>query len=474
MPPFRLTAGALRLAVICTSQFLLVMDFAIVNVALPQIRDALGFSEAGLAWVTSGYALTFGGFLLLAGRVADFTGRRRSFLAGISLFTIASAVCGLAPDPATLVAGRLAQGAGAALTAASALALIATSFAPGPERTRALAAWGAVGGLGAATGVVLGGALAGLAGWESIFLLNLPVGVVLLLVGHAVLPATAARAGRVAVLPAFSITAALGALMFAFASGEAGWRSPSVALPLAAAAVLLAVFVVAERRTSDRMLPKGVLVAGHSAAANVVAFALGTTTAAYFFLSPYLQEGLGYSPLVAGLAYLIVPIGMMAGSTAAGRLAGHLPPWAAIACGAGLMAAGLLHLSAVPVSGEYLTDVLPGLALLGFGRGLSAPPNVAVALDGVDPRQAGAASGLLNTSLQLGAALAVAVLANLASDAADATEAARSALLPVALAAGAAGVLAATALRTGMRGPRPRVVRPAWPALGARYAPGLR
>jgi MFS family permease len=451
-------ARRLRLVVLCASQFLLIMDFAIVNVALPSIQRSLGFSDADLAWVTSGYALTFGGFLLLAGRVADVTGRRRTYLVGISAFTAASAICGLAASPAMLLAGRAAQGVGAALTAASALALIATAFAPGRERTRALAAWGAMGGLGAGCGVVLGGALTQLAGWQAVFLLNLPVGILLVAGGVLALPADRpGRSGRFGVRQAVTATGGVGVLMLALTGAEDAWTSPDTLARFALAAALLALFAIGERRSEARLLPVGLL--GRSAPVSIVALGIGTITAAYFFLSPYLQQGLGYGPLAAGLAYIVVPAGMVSGSAVAARLVCRVPAHVTVALGCGAMALGLIYLSRAPIPGTYLVDVLPGLALLGFGRGVSSPPHVSLALDRVEAKDAGAASGLMNTSIQVGAALGLsgcAVVASQASDhvlheggAADAALAAGThvALAVLAVLAAVSGILAAVAMR---------------------------
>ena len=234
------------------------MDFAIVNVALPSIQRSLSFSDADLAWVTSGYALTFGGFLLLAGRVGDVAGRRRTFLAGIVVFTVASAVCGLAVDPAMLLAGRGLQGAGAAFTAASTLALIATAFAPGRERSRALALWGAMGGLGAGCGVVVGGALTELAGWQSIFLLNIPVGIAIAVGAVLCLPADRPEgAGRLAIVQAIAVTGGVGVLMLALSEAESDPAAPATIGRFALAALLLGTFAVAERLSPTRLLPLG-------------------------------------------------------------------------------------------------------------------------------------------------------------------------------------------------------------------------
>jgi len=429
-----LAARRVRLAVLCASQFLLIMDFAIVNVALPSIQQSLGFSDADLAWVTSGYALTFGGFLLLAGRVADVTGRRRTFLLGIGAFTVASAVCGLAVDPAMLLAGRAAQGAAASLAAASALALIATTFAPGRERARALAAWGAMGGLGAGCGVVVGGALTQFAGWPAIFLLNLPVGLAIVAGGIYALPADRPeRAGRFGLVQALTATAGVGLLMLALTGAENAWTSPDTLVRFGLAVLLLGLFAVGERRSHARLLPEGLL--GRSAPVSVVALGVGTLTAAYFFLSPYLQEGLGYAPLAAGLAYVVVPGGMVSGSAVAARLAGRVAPHVLVAVGCAAMSIGLLYLSRAPIPGTYLIDVMPGLMLLGFGRGLSAPPHVSLALDRVEAKDAGAASGLMNTSIQLGAALGISACAVFASQASSAASE-RGALAEEALASG--------------------------------------
>jgi MFS family permease len=433
------TARRLRLAVLCISQFMLVMDFAIVNVALPEIRRTLDFSESGLAWVASAYALTFGGFLLVAGRLADVLGRKRTYLAGVAVFTLASVGCALAGTPAMLVAARAFQGVGAALAAAPALALIVVTTAPGRERVRALAVWGAMGGIGAATGLVTGGTLTGWWGWPAIFLVNLPAGALVLAVARAVLPADPPRReAHVGAASAATATAGIAALILAASTGGS-WPW------LTAAAVFLGLFAVAERRAAEPLVPYAVLRRSGASAANVSAFAVGGVTAAYFFTSPYMQEALGYSPVTAGIAYLVVPGGMVTGSSVAGRTAGRVSARSAVIAGSLAMTAGLLLLARAPLHGSYVADLMPGLALLGFGRGLAAAPLAGAALEGVDRHQTGVASGLVNTALQLGAALGVALFATIGARSSDAAAAAGAAPAE-ALVAGVRSALHATSL----------------------------
>jgi EmrB/QacA subfamily drug resistance transporter len=439
-------ARRLSLAILCASQFLLVMDFAIVNVALPSIRESLGFSETGLTWVASAYALTFGGFLLVAGRLADVFGRRRTYIAGTVLFTTASAVCGLADSPGSLVAARAIQGVGAALAAAPVLALITTITRPGRERGRAFALWGAMAGLGAATGLVVGGALTAFAGWPAIFFINVPVGVVIVSGALSVLPADApARRARVGVLSAVTATAAIASLIYAMSQAAHGWQTPDVLVPLAVSAVMGGLFSVAEVYGPQPLVPWSVLRQSGGAAANLAALPIGGATAAYFFTSPYMQDGLGYSAWLTGLAYLCVPGGMVAGAAVAGRVAGRVPAWRTVLIGSLAITAGLLILSRLTLDSWYVTGLLPGLTLLGFGRGVSAAPLAGAAMEGVEASQAGVASGIVNTSLQLGAAMGVAAFAAVGAHASDAATAGGA--LPVdALVSGVRAALGATAV----------------------------
>ena len=406
----------LALLVLCLGDVMIVLDGTIVNVALPSIRDDLGFSQASLAWVVNAYMLTFGGFLLLGGRLGDLYGNRRLFLGGIALFTAASLACGLATTQGMLVASRAVQGVGAAVVAAVALSLIMSLFTEPAERAKAMGVFGFVLSGGGTIGVLLGGVLTDLLSWHWIFLVNLPVGVAVFALGLRLLPGgRAAAASRKLDLPgAVTVTAALMVAVYAIVKGnETGWTSGRTLGLLAAAAGLLAVFLVIESRTAAPLMPLRIFRIRNVSTANVMGVLMAAGMFAQFFFSAlYLQQILGYSPLEVGLAY--APSTILWGSASlflSDRLVmrfGIKPP---LVAGLGLMALALALFGRMPVDGSYALDVLPATLLLGLGAGIAFNPLLLAAMSGVEPSESGLASGVVNTAFMMGGALGLAVLA---------------------------------------------------------------
>jgi EmrB/QacA subfamily drug resistance transporter len=412
------------LLVLCLGDLMIVLDVTIVNVALPSIREDLGFSEASLAWVVNAYLLTFGGFLLLGGRAGDLFGGRRVFLLGISLFTAASLACGVATSQAFLVTARAVQGLGGAIVAAVALSLIMTLFTEPAERAKAMGVFGFVASGGGTIGVVAGGVLTDSLDWHWIFLVNLPIGVLVFALCLRLLPANqgTGRRDRVDVAGAVTVTAALMLAVYAIVNAnEAGWSSVQTIGLLAGSAALLAVFLALEARVRAPLVPLGLFRLRNVASANVLAVLLASAMFGWFFLSAlYLQRVLGYSPLQVGLAYL--PATLMIGGFSLGlsarvvmRFGIRLP----LVVGFGLFAMGLLLFARAPVDGNFVVDVLPGMLLLGLGGGISFNPLLLAAMGDVEPTDAGLASGLVNTTQMMGGALGLAVLASLAASRTD-------------------------------------------------------
>jgi EmrB/QacA subfamily drug resistance transporter len=422
-PVARTVAPALRrrwfaLAVLAMAQFMVFLDETVVNVALPSIKDDLGFSQAGLAWVVNAYMLTFGGLLLLGGRVADLFGRRRLFLVGTALFAQASLLAGLAQSEGMLVGARALQGVGAALATPAALALVTTLFPAGAERVKALGIWGALSGLGFTVGILLGGVLTDLASWRWVFLINVPVAFAALalvprLVGES---RTAARRGF-DLAGAVTVTAGTSILVFALLkTADYGWRSgASYGLAVVALGVLGG-FVLIESRSAEPLIPAGFLHRRAALVPNVVQLLLGASAiSTLFLLTLYVQQVLGYTPLEAGLAYLPLAASVAGATALANYLMPRLGPRLLAAAGLATIAAGLVFLGHAPVAGDYLADVLPGLVLVGVGAGLSFVSITTAALARVDEEDAGLASGLLSTAVMLGGASGLAVLAAAAS-----------------------------------------------------------
>ena len=417
----------LALLVLCLGDLMIVLDGTIVNVALPSIRDDLGFSQESLAWVVNAYLLTFGGFLLLGGRLGDLFGHRRLFLSGITLFTIASLACGLASSQGQLVAARAIQGLGGAIVSAVALSLIMTLFVEPAERAKAMGVFGFVLSGGGTAGVLLGGVITDVLDWHWIFLVNLPVGAAVFALSLALLPGGRGHAtGRVDVAGAFTVTLSLMLAVYAIVNGnEEGWTSLQTLGLLAVAAALLVVFLVLESRVSSPLMPLGIFRNRKVSTANVVGVLMAAGMFAYFFMSAlYLQEVLGYAPLEVGLAYLPSMV-VWGGSSLllSDRLVmrfGIKPP---LVTGLALMALGLLLLVRTPVDGNFLVDVLPATLAVGLGAGIGFNPILLAAMSGVAPTEAGLASGVVNTAFMMGGALGLAVLASLAASRTDRLEA---------------------------------------------------
>ena len=417
----------LALLVLCLGDLMIVLDGTIVNVALPSIRDDLGFSQESLAWVVNAYLLTFGGFLLLGGRLGDLFGHRRMFLSGITLFTVASLACGLATSQGQLVAARAVQGLGGAIVSAVALSLIMTLFTEPAERAKAMGVFGFVLSGGGTAGVLLGGVITDVLDWHWIFLVNLPVGAAVFALSLSLLPGGPGHAtGRVDIAGAVTVTAALMLAVYAIVNGnEEGWTSLQTLGLLGVAVVLLVVFLVLETRVSSPLMPLGIFRNRNVSTANVVGVLMAAGMFAYFFMSAlYLQEVLGYAPLEVGLAYL--PSMVVWGSSSlllSDRLVirfGIKPP---LVAGLSLMAIGLLLLVRTPVDGNFLVDVLPATLAVGLGAGIGFNPILLAAMSGAAPTEAGLASGVVNTAFMMGGALGLAVLASLAASRTDRLEA---------------------------------------------------
>ena len=425
----------LALALLCLVQFMVVLDIAIVNVALPSIQSDLGFSQENLQWVISAYALVFGGFLLLGGRAADILGRRRVFLGGIVVFTAGSLLAGLAWSESSLIGARALQGLGAAVITPAALSILSTTFSEGRERNIALGAWGAVGGFGAVAGVLLGGVLTDALSWEWIFLVNVPVGVL----GFALAPillqeSRDARTQRFDLVGAVLVTSGLSSLVYAITqAGQEGWSAPETIGVFAGAVTLLAAFVAWELRHPDPLMRFGILRIRTVSGANVAGFILGTATFSMFLmLTLYMQQVLGYSAMRTGVAYLAVAGTAILWSAVASQLVTRIGVKPVLVVGMAALTAGLVYFTQVSVSGSYPGDLLPGFLVVGVGLGFTFVPISIAALAGVEPAEAGLASGLINTSQQIGGALGIAALSTIATSQTE-DSVGNGAALPVAL-----------------------------------------
>ncbi|WP_063732830.1 MFS transporter [Streptomyces sp. RTd22] len=410
------------LVVLCFVQFMLVLDDNVVNVALPSIRDDLGFGPAGLAWVVNAYFLAFGGLLLLFGRMADLLGRRRVFLTGVALFGAASLVCGLAREPWQLVAGRFVQGGGAAMASPAALALIALLFPGTEERARAFGIWGGIAALGGTTGLVISGALTGLASWRWIFLINLPVAVAAVALLPSLVPESrAGRAARLDLPGAVLGTGALVSLVYGLLRiGESGWRDTTAVGPLALAVLLAVAFVAAEARTAEPLVPLSFLSLRFRAVANGATLLFSAAMYAMaFLLMVHLQTVLGYRPLTAGLAHLPYCAGILTGMWLSSRAVTRLGARPALVLSFLISAAGFLLLSGVAPDDGYASGVLPGMLVTSLGCGLSLPALTVAALEGTTEENAGLGSAVLSSVQQVGGAVGVAVLVALATHRGD-------------------------------------------------------
>jgi EmrB/QacA subfamily drug resistance transporter len=413
----------LALYILCLGNLMIVLDSTIVNVALPSIRSDLGFSEASLAWVVNAYLLTFGGFLLLAGRLGDLYGQRRLFLIGIAEFTLASLLCGLANSEGLLVAARAIQGLGAAIVSAIALSLIMILFTEPAERAKAMGVIGFVLSGGGTAGVLLGGTLTDLLSWHWIFLVNIPVGIAVLALSRVLLPRdTMMRSGSLDIAGAVTITASLMLAVYAIVNGNhEGWTSAQTLGMLGGAAALLAAFLVIETRVSAPLVPLGIFRIRNVTSANVTGILLAGAMFAWFFLSAlYLQRVLGYSPLDVGFAFL--PGTLLWGASSlllSDKLVIRYGIKVPLVGGLLLYVVALLLFARAPVDGNYFVDVLPGMLILGIGGGITFNPILLAAMSGVEPTEAGLASGVVNTSFMMGGALGLAILASVAASRTD-------------------------------------------------------
>jgi EmrB/QacA subfamily drug resistance transporter len=408
----------LALALLATVQFMVVLDIAIVNVALPSIQVDLGFSQENLQWVISAYALFFGGFLLLGGRAADLLGRRRLFVAGLILFSVASLASGLAWSDEALIVFRAFQGLGAAIITPAALSILMTTFAEGNERNVALGVWGAVGAFGAVAGVLLGGILTDWLSWEWIFYINVPVGLAALALTPLLLSESRdAHVKSFDALGAVLVTSGLVTLVFAITqANDYGWGSVETIGLFVAAGVLLAAFIGWEARAKEPLMPFSIFRIRTVSAANIAGLILGTVTFSMFLmLTLYMQQVLTYSPMKTGVAYLAVAATAIVWSTVAAQLVNRVGVKPVIAAGMTLLTVGLLYFTQVSVGGSYAGDLLPGFLLIAAGLGFSFVPISIAALAGVQPSEAGLASGLFNTSQQVGGALGIAALSAIAT-----------------------------------------------------------
>jgi EmrB/QacA subfamily drug resistance transporter len=407
------------LAVLGIAYLMVVLDVSIVNVALSAVAEDLTFNPADLQWIVSGYALTFGGFLLLGGRMGDILGRRRIFVAGLIVFAIFSLVCGLATSPALLITSRILQGAGAALLSPSVFSIVSVTFDEGAERNKALGVLGAIAGSGAAIGVLLGGVLTEYASWRWCFLINVPIAIVaLFLVPKFVQESrTEGKSRHFDALGAVLVTSSLMMLVYALTqANNKGWDSGQTVGFLIGSGVLMAAFLWVEHRGKAPLVPLGFFRNRTASGANVIGFGLGTVVFGMFLLlSLYMPYVLGYSTLKTGLAYLAVALTAVVASGAAQALVTRISIKVALVIGMGLLGLGLLTFTQLPVIGSYPKHLLPGFLLIGVGLGFSFVPVSIAALAGVKPHEAGLASGLINTSQQIGGALGVAVLSTVAA-----------------------------------------------------------
>lgn len=410
------------LALICAVQFMVVLDIAIVNVALPSIQVDLGFSQEDLQWVISAYALVFGGFMLLGGRLADILGRRSVFMGGLVVFSIGSLLCGLAWSDEALIGARALQGLGAATITPSALSILTTTFTEGRERNIALGAWGAVGGFGAAAGVLMGGVLTDLLSWEWIFYVNVPVGIVALVLSPILLRESRDAHGQSHDVPgAVLVTSGLLLLVLGITQGHVwGWGSASTIGVFAASAVLLAGFAAWELRQAQPLVPFSIFRLQTLAAANVAGFVMGTAMFSMFLmLTLYMQQVLGYSPIETGIGYLAVAGTAVIWANVAAAAVNRVGVKPALVLGMSLLTIGLLSFTQVSVGGSYWVDLFPGFLILGVAIPFAFVPVTIAALAGTKPTEAGLASGLINTSQQIGGAVGIALLSTIAVSTTD-------------------------------------------------------
>ncbi|ACU73685.1 drug resistance transporter, EmrB/QacA subfamily [Catenulispora acidiphila DSM 44928] len=412
------------LALLAVTQFVLVLDAGIVGVALPSLVKGLGFQQADLSWVTNAYTLMFGGFLLLGGRLADYLGRRRMFMGGLILFSVASLAGSLSPDPGFLIGARAVQGFAAAVVSPAALSLLLISFpdntdAEKAQRNKALGVWGAVAGAGGAVGLILGGMLTDWFGWQACFWVNVPIGVLAALLAPRILPEGAPSGERNGfdLAGAFTVTAGLAGIVFVLVNAQkVGWGSPETLGLGAAGVALLIAFVVIEGRTKQPLVPLSIFRRPVLRGANVASLlqVMGLMPA-FFFMTLYTQQVLGYSPLKSGMSLVPIAVAIMVAATAAGQLVAKVGIKLTTVGGMVVMAAGLLWVSGMPADGSYVTDLLLPQIVIGLGGGMAWVALTVAGTAGASEAESGLASGLLNTAQQIGGALGLAILAAVAS-----------------------------------------------------------
>jgi len=409
----------LVLVIVCVAQFMVVLDATVVNVALPSIQRSLHFTATDLQWIVNGYTLVFGGFLLLGGRASDLLGRQRLFIAGVAVFTIASAINGIADSSGVLIAGRALQGFGGALVSPAALSIVTTTFQEGSERTKALGVWSAIAAGGAAAGLVLGGFLTETLSWRWVFFVNLPVGVVATLLALRFVPNSRAeqRPETYDTAGAVTVTGHLLVLVYAIVKAQSyGWGSGKTIGLFVLSAALLAAFIVIERRSRAPLIRLGIFRMRSLTGANgAMLLVMSGLFAMFYFASLYLQEILGYGPLRAGFAFVPFTLGIIVGAGLSQALIRRFGVRLVSYIGIGLGVAGLLYFARLPTHGTYVQDILPTIVTVSVGMGLTFVPCTLLATTNVDAADAGLASGILNTSQQVGGALGLAILSTLAA-----------------------------------------------------------
>ncbi len=413
----------LGLVLLCAVQFMVVLDISIVNIALPSLQQDLGFAQQHLQWVISGYGLTFGGFLMLAGRAADLFGRRRFFMLGLSLFAVASLAGGLATSQALLIGARALQGLGAAMVSPAALALLTTTFREGEERNLAMGVWGAVAAGGAAAGLLLGGVLTDQLGWEWVFFVNVPIAVSAAALAPILLAESRDRraAGRLDVAGAATITGGLILLVYGLTqAADAGFGSARTLTVLGLALALIIVFGFVEGRVADPLVPLHIFRRRALTTANLVTLLLTAVIASHgFFATLYLQQVLDYSPVATGLAFLPLTVTVMATAGFSSRFVGSIGPRAIVSVGMSLLGLGMLLMTQIAEGGSYVGILLPAFLVIALGMGMTFVTTTIVATTGIMDDQQGLASGLINTAQQLGSALGLAVMVSIAVERTD-------------------------------------------------------
>ena len=410
----------LVLVLVCIAQFMVVLDATVVNVALPSIQKDLNFSYSSLQWIVNAYTLVFGGFLLLGGRASDLLGRQRLFIAGVVVFTVASAINGIADSSGVLIAGRALQGFGGALVSPAALSIVTTTFEEGAERTKALGVWSAIAAGGAAVGLVIGGVLTEYLSWRWVFFVNLPIGVLATLLSLRFVPNSRAetRPATYDTAGAVTVTGGLLVLVYAIVKAQSyGWGSAKTLALFAVAVVLLAAFVAIERRSKAPLIRLGIFRMRSLTGSNgAMLLVMSGLFAMFYFASLYQQQILGYKPLKAGLAFVPFALGIVVGAGLSQALIRKLGVRVVTYIGIALGVLGLLYFVRLPVHGSYAADLLPTIAIVSIGMGLTFVPCTLLATTNVAAEDAGLASGLLNTSQQVGGALGLAVLSTLAAN----------------------------------------------------------